>query len=376
MKRNTEEILISADSHVTEPGDLWEKRLPAGLRDRAPKFGAPASTRRGRPPIHLNSEREAELEPVKNEDRRGGWDPLERLKEMAIDGVSGEVLYPSRGGKLFYIEDARLQEACARIYNDWLIDFCAAAPDRLLGVGIIAAYDMDHAVGELTRCREQGLRGATIWQLPPPSLPFTSDHYERFWAAAQDLQMSVSLHILTGHKSNGFQSYRGLDAYRFGINGKTEEITHALLDIILSGVLERFPRLTLVVVENEIGWIPFWLEQCDKYFERFRRVEPLSLKMRPSEYFNRQIYATFFNDEVGARLLSWWGVDNCMWSNDYPHSNSTWPYSREVIERDFGSLAAGERAKLVRLNAAKIYNIDLPSDASVMQPSGKHEAHQ
>jgi predicted TIM-barrel fold metal-dependent hydrolase len=117
----------------------------------------------------------------------------------------------------------------------------------------------------------------------------------------------------------------------------------------------------VVVVENEIGWIPFWLGQCDKYFERHRMIEPLAITKRPSEYFYRQIYATFFNDEVGGRLLSWWGVDNCMWSSDYPHSNTTWPDSRRVVARDMGHLPAAARAKLVRTNAAQLYKLQVPA---------------
>ena len=220
---------------------------------------------------------------------------------------------------------------------------------------------MDHAVQELTRCKKAGMKGAIIWQLPPPDLSFTSEHYDPFWAAAQDLQMPVSLHINTGHRSRGYLDVHGLQSYRRSINIKLEEAIDGLFDIIFSGVLERFPQLKIVVVENEIGWMPFWLEQCDKYYERHRFVEPLPIKKRPSEYFYRQAYATFFNDETGGRLLSWWGVDNCMWSNDYPHSNSTWPHSREVIARDLGHLSAGDKEKLVRLNVARLYDLKFPA---------------
>jgi hypothetical protein len=106
-----------------------------------------------------------------------------------------------------------------------------------------------------------------------------------------------------------------------------------------------------VSAENEIGWIPFWLDQADKFFERYRSIESLPISKRPSEYFNRQVFATFFNDQVGAYYLSRWGMDNYMWSNDYPHGGSmTWPYSGEVIARDLGHLAPADRAKLLNGN--------------------------
>lgn len=359
-----EEILVSADSHVTEPADLWLKHLPTALRHRAPSFKEANASRGGRPPLGLKGQsasdikRASESKQLKYDDRLGGRDPLERLKAMAIDGVAGEVLYPTLGGRLFYLEDAELQQACFQVYNDWLVEYCTAVPNRLFGIAAISAYNIELAVKEITRCKKAGLRGAMIWQYPPKELPFTSDHYERLWTAAQDLEMPISLHISTGHgPSKGFRNERGMESYRRTINGRTQEIMDALFEIVFSGVLERFPRLKLVVVENEVGWIPFWLQQCDRYFQRYQFADPLPMKNLPSEYFYRQIYATFFNDEVGGRNLSWWGVDNCMWSSDYPHSNTTWPHSREVIRRDLGHLPAAARSNLVRGNVARLYNL-------------------
>ncbi|MGH7775175.1 MAG: amidohydrolase family protein [Candidatus Binatia bacterium] len=371
----TQEILISADSHVIELPDLWEKQLSGTFGERAPKvyydetkeswmFGSAEVPPQavgglfmaGQKPEDLGKIRKAGLSAA----RPGGWDPVQRVKDMEIDGVSAEVLYPSMGLGLFCIEDAALQEACFRVYNDWLIDYCKGAADRLVGVALISVYDIEHAVEELQRCKKNGLCGAMIWQVPHKNLPFTSDHYDRLWAAAQDLEMPVNLHILTGFGASIHrQTLPGLERYRRGVN-QTEEIANALFDIIFSGVLERFPRLKVVSVENEIGWIPFWIGQCDKAFKRHRTIVPLSIDKPPSEYFQSQIYATFFNDYVGGHLLSWWGVDNCMWSNDYPHQNSTWPRSREVIGRDLSHLSSEERAKLVRLNVSRLYNLKPP----------------
>ena len=365
-KATVEEILISADSHVTEPGDLWTKQLPVALRDRAPSFKDAYASRGGRPPLRLEGHRASDLKrageskQLRYDDRAGGRDPNERLKAMAMDGVVAEVLYPTLGGRLFYLEDAELQRACFQVYNDWLVEYCSAVPSRLFGIAAISSYDIDLAVKEITRCKNAGLRGAMIWQYPPQELPFTSNHYDRFWTAAQDLQMPVSLHISTGHgASKGFRNERGMESYRRTINGRTQEIMDALFEILFSGVLERFPRLQLVIVENEVGWIPFWLQQSDRYFERYRFIDPLPMKNLPSEYFYRQVYATFFNDEVGGRNLSWWGADNCMWSSDYPHSNTTWPHSREVIGRDLGHLPPAARSKIVGGNVARLYNLDI-----------------
>jgi predicted TIM-barrel fold metal-dependent hydrolase len=161
------------------------------------------------------------------------------------------------------------------------------------------------------------------------------------------------------------QTSHGIARYRIGVQ-QTREIEDALFDIIFTGVLERYPEMKIVSVENEVGWMPFWLGQCDKAFRRHRHSEKLPIDKAPSEYFRRQVYATFFNDHVGGRLFSWWGAENCMWSNDYPHQNSTWPNSRDVIARDMGHLAAGDRAKLLSENVMKLY--DLKVAAAIAKP--------
>ncbi|MCH7607576.1 MAG: amidohydrolase [Chloroflexi bacterium] len=348
-----DELLISSDSHVIEPEGLWRERLPEAFLDRAPGFGG---RRRG--------------------DQPGAMEGSRRVGEMAADGVSAEVLYPTHGLKVLSLDDPELEAACARVYNDWLIDYCGAAPDRLIGLAMLSMYDVKGAIEEMERARKEGLHGAVIWQVPAPALPFTSDHYERFWAAAQDLEMPVNLHILSGHGYSAERALapapapadaapprgsRGIESERRSVNRKLSQAIDSLYDLIFSGVLERFPRLKVVLVENEIGWMPFVLEQWDYYFKRHGtgdRTVPLS--RLPSEFFHDQVYATFFNDAVGGHLLSWWGTDNCMWSNDYPHGNSTWPHSREIVARDLGSLPAQARAKVLRENVARLYHLRMP----------------
>ena len=339
---STESLLFSSDSHVIEPAEIVLTRVSQKFRDQAPRF----------PELKVGEGFQTHA---------GGSDPHHRIKEMASDGVSAEVLYPTHALSMFAMDDASLQEACCRAYNDWLIEYCQISLDRLVGVPMIATYNTEHAVQELERCAKAGLRGALIWQAPHKDLPFTSDHYDRFWAAAQDLNMPVSLHILTGHGySKNREGLKGIERYRGSVNLKLAEIIDALMYIIFSGVLERYPRLKVVLVENEIGWLPYVLEQWDYYFGRHRPTAPLTIDKKPSEYFNRQVYATFFNDAVGAHNLAWWGVDNCMWSNDYPHANSTWPHSREVVARDLGNLPPETRAKLVRENVARLYGMSIP----------------
>jgi predicted TIM-barrel fold metal-dependent hydrolase len=340
-------LLISSDSHVIEPEGLWRKELPAAFRAQAPDFGG-----------------------QRRNDHPGAMDKSKRVAEMAADGVSAEVLYPTHGLRVLSLDDPALEHACCRVYNDWLSDYCRAAPDRLIGLAMLSMYDIDQAIREMERCRQAGMRGVVIWQVPPPELSFASDHYERFWAAAQDMNMPVNLHILSGHGYSRERAFprtvsgdrAAVDVARNSVNDKVAQATDALYDFIFAGVFARFPRLKLVMVENEIGWMPFLLEQWDYYFKRnpSGRTD-LLIARPPSEYFHDNVSATFFNDAVGGHLLSWWGADNCMWSNDYPHGNSTWGHSREIVARDLGDLPAPVRAKLVRENVAKLYNFPVPS---------------
>jgi len=335
-------VLFSSDSHVMEPPDLWSRAV-----DGAPEF-----------PAHKVG--------VGFQSHPGGWDPNARLTEMVADGVSAEVLYPTLGLRLFGLDDAKLQEACFRCYNDWIIEYSSVSPNRLVGIGAIPTYNIDVAIAELERCQKGGLKGGLVWQVPHPDFPFTSNHYDRFWAAAEALEMPISIHILTGHgydkqRDLAMSVHEGLEAYRGSVNLKLGDIQNAIFDLIFTGILERHPKLKIVIVENEIGWIPWILQQWDYYAKRFGEVNPLPITMPPSHYFHRQIFATFFNDAVGARGLEAWGIDNCMWSNDFPHGNSTWPNSRQVIARDLGLLPEDSLTQIVVGNVTKLYNMEVPA---------------
>jgi len=331
------EKIVSADSHIMEPENLWVKNLPAGLKAKYPNF--PKRNSPGEKP--------------------GGWDPRARIGEMEVDGVSAEVLYPTLGLRLFALEDAELQEACFQIANDWMIEYCKAAPGRLIGIPMISLYHVENAIKELERCKRSGLVGCLIWQVPPAHLPFASDHYDPFWEAAEELNMPVNLHILTGFNYSRFER-RGLDTYKSAVNDKLNDAANTLFDLVFSGVLARFPKLKLVYVENEVAWLPFYMHEWDKYYVRFKNKVPLPFMNKlPGEYVREQVYATFFSDPCGGVLMSRYGQDTFMWSNDYPHAASTWPHSRRVIAEELGHLPKDVLRKIVRENVIKLYDLKI-----------------
>lgn len=337
-----DEVVISADSHLAEPFDLWETRLPAKFRDRAPRF----------PHAKYGQGQHA---------RTGGWDPNERLKDMSIDGVSAEVLYPTIAGAGYRLGDVALGEACCRAYNDWAAEYCRVAPDRLWGQGLIPLWNMDFAVEELERCKNAGLVGATTWVVPPDDIPYESAHHEPFWAAAEELELPVSM-----HHSAGFGPYvlptpsrTSVALQRRLVNTHFYWGMNALTDIICSGVLERHPRLQIVQAEISAGWMPFWAQQSDNYLT-VNPVDP-PLKMRPSDYLWRQVYTTFVDDDVAIWMLQKWGQENFMWSSDYPHSGGLWPASRQAIAGSMAQLPADVRRNIVCNNVARLYNKPVPA---------------
>ncbi len=332
------ELLISADSHVDEPHDLWAQRMPAELRDEVPPL------------------------PDRTGDLPGATDPEERLGIMKRDSVSMEVLYPTLGLTQFKITDPHLQRECFRVYNDWIAEYSAATPGRLVAVPMISAYDIALAIRELERCTALGLRGALLWHVPPEGLAYSTDHYDPLWAAAQEMGAPINVHILSGFSYSSRQRMRGIEQFRGSVEYKVLDAIHGLFDMIFYGALDRFPRLKLVLVEFEIGWIPWILQQWDYYVRRHGESNGLALSASPSEIFARQVSATFVSDEVGSHHFAHgWGVRNCMWSNDFPHGNTSWPNSRQVIDRDLSGLAPEILSRILWQNVAELYGLAAPT---------------
>jgi predicted TIM-barrel fold metal-dependent hydrolase len=375
----TETTLLDADSHVSEPLNLWQERLPAKYRDIAPHMeteyqGSPGAwwfIERDRQPHNVilgfgGNKSLDELRQLLNSfsyagAHRGGWDPAQRLKDMDQDGVAGDVLYTTLAFRMFWIRDAGFQRACFQVYNDWLAEFCAYSPKRLKGLALISLYDPKQAAEDLAYCAKKGLAGALVWASPPEELPFYAEDYDPFWAAAQELSMPLSLHEFAGWQWVDWDSNAKKRAIATGINSHEVEKTFSTL--ILSGVLERFPRLNVVSAELNCGWLPYFLHRLDERFEtRGARVHgsafPTRLTLKPSEYFRRQLYATCIDDSFGIGHRREIGVDNLLWSSDFPHSATFWPHSRDKIAKDFQGVDANDRQKILWQNTAKLYGFE------------------
>ncbi|MGO9058086.1 MAG: amidohydrolase family protein [Candidatus Binataceae bacterium] len=379
--------MISADSHFIEPPDLWTSRIDKKYADRAPRvvnnekgalFLAP-----GMRPFavggafsHGASGQELKEFATKTyaSARPSGWDPAERIKDQEVDGVEAEVLYTTLGMSMFSLLDIELQQACFRVYNDWAAEFCSYNPKRLTAVALISLEEVDEGIRELRRCAKMGLKGAMICGSPSADRPYQSPAYDPFWTVAQELGAPISLHLVTGRKvprkprdsaaANSMSADQEPKVLSKGFSRSymtaLHEIQCTFIDLILGGVLERFPRLKLVSAENDTGWLPHFLYRLDHAFEKFGPMsEQTPLALKPSEYARRQLWATFQDDPVGPTTYKFFGEDRYMWASDFPHSDCTWPHSREVVERDFADVPAEVKQKIVYDNAAKLYGIGL-----------------
>jgi predicted TIM-barrel fold metal-dependent hydrolase len=358
--------LISADSHVSIPESAWQEYLSPEHRAKAPRI---ERTEEGdfrvfqdkRTPINALSnlagkKTEEYTSTIRRlEDQRAGaWDPVERLRDQDIDGVDAEVLYV--GGPLVDARDDALRLDSYGAYNRWLADFCSHAPDRLIGVAALPNDTPALAIEQLRRARSLGLRSAYV-PLFPRSGEYGDPEWEPLWEAAVELGMPIAMHV--GGK-------RGVAQPRYGSPGgfmtdlvmSKLAMAEAVSELIFGLVLQRHPELRIVSVEAQIGWISFLEYYMDHLWEKHRHWTKSQLQQHPSFYFRRQVFATFMEDPVGIRERHEIGIDNIMWSSDYPHSETTWPDSKKLTDEWLAPLAAEDRAKILWRNAARLYGLD------------------
>jgi len=360
--------IISADSHITEPPQLYQDYMEAKYRDTAPRlehtedrgeFYAIDGMKR---PIMMglvaNAGKPAAQIKVKGgffkDLHRSGWDPKARRADQIRDGVAAEVIYPTIGMVLCNHKDFDYKRACFEAYNRWLSEYCAEDPARLIGMGQTAMRSPEEGIADLKSMKKLGMKGVMM-----PGDPAVEDYdspiYDPFWQAAIELDMPVAFHILTGRagaargpKLNGFLTIvRGC-----------QDIMGTM---ILGGVFERNPELKVVCVEADAGWVPHYMYRMDHAFKRHRHWMPAGqeLSKLPSEYFRENIYVTFQDDWVAfktAELMNW---RRLMWANDFPHGDSTWPDSQALLKEHTTHLTDEQRKAILADNVAQLYGLDL-----------------
>ena len=372
-------VVIDADSHILEPLDLWQRYLEPRYRDRALRIetdtdgfqhwvinGKVCEYRYGvfgdmgaigqklEPyftPGKVTYEEGCRLSP-------GGGDPHERIKVLDAEGIDKVLLYPSLGITWEQgCDDAEISAAYCRAYNNWLIDFCSACPQRLIPIAHVSMLDPGLASRELERAVKAGARGAMIRGYPSGDRPYGRPENDIFWATAQDLDVPVALHIggnnrLTGHDL--FDIKFGPGTWWVYVMFAAD-VQIGLISLMHGGVFERFPRLKAVLLESGCGWIGYWLDRMDETFENLGFS--VSLKRPPSEYFARQCYITMEPDEkLAGAMVKHIGAGNFMWAADYPHSDGHRDAVAEV-KATLADLNEVERALILGGTAERIYNL-------------------
>jgi predicted TIM-barrel fold metal-dependent hydrolase len=368
----TDTWMISSDSHIVEPPDLWEGRMPAELADRGPRvvseddgdwwyidgkktmsfLGIQTGDR------FLKDADELRTSAAFDEVRSAAYDPAQYIAENETDGVWGSVIYPSQGLVIFGIPASDVVTASMRAYNDWIAEFCSEDMTRLKGVAMVNVDDPDAGARELARCRDLGLCGALITVAPPPWIPFRDPAFDRFWATASDLDMPVGFHVVVRDETE-FRSRiknRGAGGALFGFAFLAISVMAAFTEMLASGVFEQHPRLRCTVLESGATWIAAWLDRMDHKWEVMRSISPAKLK--PSEYFYRQCVVSADPDEtVIAPIIEAVGADYFVWASDYPHIDASFGVVGEIRSR-IASLPEGDQAKVLGGNAIRFY--DLP----------------
>jgi predicted TIM-barrel fold metal-dependent hydrolase len=367
--------IVSSDSHVVEPGELWTERMTRKYGDRAPRMvreenadwlfadgvrlaNLSCTAQTG---VRFEEGENAALrDPIRENIRPGGYIPAAMIADMDADGVAGQVLYPSLGLALFRVPDGALLTAAFAAYNDWLAEFVKPFPTRLKGIAAINLDDVPAAVAELERAARLGLVGALITVAPPPGRAYDAPEYGPFWAAAQDLLMPVSFHI--GTNRAGAPACDGSGAGRFGMAVTWDTwVRRAVADMIFGGVFEQFPQLRVGIVEHGGGWVPSWLAQMDRLYTEFGAmlgVPRFTDAALPSDFFRRNVFLSFQEDAEAIHQRAVIGVDTITFGSDYPHFEGTFPKTREVLAELLRDCAPHEQAKIAGGNAAWIYRFD------------------
>jgi predicted TIM-barrel fold metal-dependent hydrolase len=263
-------------------------------------------------------------------------------------------------------DERELQLACVRAYNEWLLEFCAAGEGRLFGHALMPATGVADSVNELDSAIERGYRGVLISTFASGAVEPSADD-DPFWARAEEAGVAVALHIGSFHADGPVKRRRfepGAVLPRAATSKSGANTVPLAARMIFSGLFERFPRLKVVLVEANIGWIPAMLEQTDDMFLRYRWFTrtTAALPTMPSRVFHRNLWATFMIDTVGIELRHRLNVDHLMWSTDYPHTGTDWPNSRLTIEHVFRGVPCDEVKKMLHDNCKKLYGLDAIPD--------------
>jgi len=382
--------VIDADTHIVEPYDLWTSRLSAKkFGDKIPhvKWDPKAEEdawyfgetrfRSAAGPAMAGWHEYAPNRPKRLDQVDPGlYEARARLKKMDEFGIYAQILYGNvaghGAGNYLTLEDGELMLLSVQAYNNWLGEWASADSKRLIPLLVVPFWDVEASVEEMRRCAKLGHKGIVMCGEPEfYKLPkLTDPHWDRLWAAAQEMQLPVNFHIGTGdmwfyemlHESVGKHAHFASLPPLFSMDN-----AKVIVQLIAGGICHRFPTLNFVSVESGVGWIPYLLENMDyQWLNCGAHKENPEYKLLPSEFFKRQIYGCFWFEKNNLKSsIEALGADNILYETDFPHptSMSPGPASAAIAPREFMELALADVSredigKIVHGNAARIYHLD------------------
>ena len=374
--------LISVDDHVLEPPHLWVNRVAAKDRERAPHLVTEGTQEfwvydgkrlptSGLSAVAGKSKEEFSPEPVTYAQMRPGcYDALARIEDMNRAGVLASLCFPSVTrfcGQLFYeAADREFAFTCLQAYNDWMLEeWCASAPGRYIPLVLIPLWDPTLAAKELHRCAAKGATAFAFSENPAPlGLP-TIHYWDPMLQAASDLQMVASMHV---GSSSVVPQIAPDSPFMANLTWGAIRTAGAMLAWLFSGMFTKFPGVKIALSEGEIGWMPYFLERAEQVLDKQRYwvqrgqtfmdhaatdVDLNTLDIRG--LFKEHVFGCFIDDAHGIASIDEIGEDNIMCETDYPHSDSTWPDSLQVVKNRVGHLSPEVQYKLMRGNAERLY---------------------
>ena len=390
-------LIISVDDHVMEPRDLWQTELPESLRERGPRvvqekvkltfvgghYGFERDAEDGQlcdvwlydgsvtptgflhGPAGVPREEQRNVAAVYEDLRDGTWNREARLEDMTLNHVEAAINYPNIfprfcGQGFLERDDKELALRCLKIYNDWMIDDWCGGPakGRLIPLTLVPLWDPELAVQEVYRCAEKGSYAIAFSENPSAldCATMYSGHWDPLWAACEDTETTVSMHIGSSSKMPSTSPDAPL-ATSMSLYAQNAE--GSLADWVFSGTLSRFSKIKIAYAESQVGWMPFQLERMDSVYREGRGGVGGDGQL-PSEIARDRVFGCVFDDLFGLKSRHEVGVENILFETDYPHSDGTFPHSRKVAHSLFAAagMNAEECYKVIRGNAINAYGLE------------------
>ncbi len=348
--------VISADSHVIEPSDLWLSNLPPSLRDRAPHTKKQKSRSGRELEVIFVDGRGVRYEPPDFQDRMrppGAYDPDKRIADLDSQGINAELLFPSVGLWCYLIENPAVAAESAKVYNDWLLDSFVKASPRYIGSAMIPVVDVDDAVAEVRRAADLGFWSALLPCAPPT--PYNDERYEPLWQTLVETGLHPTFHVGTGSDP---MVTRGAGGAIINYTETFFPMMRSALNLVAAGVLDRYPGMHALCVEGGASWLPGLMERMDEAFDQHADWVRPKLSRTPSEIVRDQLHVTFQHDKAILLTLEVTGTRSILWGSDYPHLEGTWPNTVATLDGIFEGVDASIRAAITGGTLGELLGVD------------------